>query len=247
MPAPLDLAVAAVIGVLWPAIEHFVFWARDRRRLDSGDPAARRGLYQRTFAVEWGLSAAAAFAWLTQGHPWRALPLYAPEPWRLALGMVVVLVVVALMTQQVSVVRRSAKARASVRRQIAPVARVLPGTTLERGWFMALSVTAGVCEEWLFRGVLTTLFAMWFGLPLAVLLANVSFGFGHAYQGRKQILTTGVIGLAMSGIVLATGSLVPAMLVHAVVDIGSGLTGYFALTLPDEAEPAAAPPSAGAA
>jgi membrane protease YdiL (CAAX protease family) len=72
---------------------------------------------------------------------------------------------------------------------------------------------------------MTAVLAAWWGLPLAVLLTNVAFGLGHAYQGREGMLKTGLVGFVMSGIVLATGSLVPAMILHAIIDLGGGADG----------------------
>lgn len=250
MPAPLDLAIAALIAVLWPAWEHFVVWPRFMRSLERGEPVARLRIYLRTFVTEWAMSLAALFVWVRGGHAWSALPLWAAAPWRIAVGAVLVLVLAWFSFAQLSRVRRSPKARAAVRRALGKVEPIVPHTARELGPFLALSVTAGICEEWLYRGVLTALLAGWFGagwyaLPAAVLLANVAFGFAHAYQGRTGIVRTGVVGLVMSGIVLATGSLMPAMIVHALVDAGSGLTTYTALTMPDE--PVVEPPPAASA
>ncbi len=238
MPAPIDLAVVVTLAVLWPAWEHYVAWPRTVRRIDSAAPGARAGEFRRILVMEWALVAATAIAWRVQGHAWEALPLYAPGAWRIVVGVVIVLALAGLMTHQVLAVRRSAKTRAAIRRGMAraSVDRLMPRTASERTWWIALSATAGVCEEWLFRGVLTMLLASWFGLPIAVILANIAFAFGHAYQGPRRAVVTGFVGLVMSGIVLATGSLVPAMIVHAVLDTGSGLSGHFAVMMPDPEE-----------
>src|SRR5206468_1060072 len=127
-------------------------------------------------------------------------------PWRLAIGAALVAALVVLMARQLGAVRRSAKARASILRQIGNVVSILPATPGELRLFFALSVTAGICEEWLYRGVLTALFAAWVGLPVAVLLANIAFGFAHSYQGKKGVISSGLLGLVMGGIVIATGS-----------------------------------------
>ena len=56
-------------------------------------------------------------------------------------------------------------------------------------------------------------------------MAVIAFGCAHAYQGVRGIVKTGLVGLAMSLIVVATGWLIPAMLVHWLVDYGAGVLG----------------------
>lgn len=245
----MDLLIVAGIAVLWPVWENAIAWPRFLRNVSGGDAGVRATAYRRGIATQWALSAFVALAWTLRGHAWSALPLYSPVPWRIGVGVVLAAGLIVLMAQQVAAVRRSPEARASIRRQIGDLEPMLPRTREELSAFMGLSVTAGVCEEWLFRGALTTLLAGWVGLPLAVLVASVAFGFGHAYQGPVGIAKTAGVGLVMSGIVLASGSLLPAMIVHATIDIGSGLATHIALTTvedaPVDSEPGPGGPDAG--
>lgn len=239
-----DVILVAVIAVLWPVWENAIAWPRFLRELAAGDPpVVRQRGYRQTVAIQWTLCAITVLVWLVQGRALASLPLYSPVPWRVWLGAAIAIAVVVLMALQVRTVRANADARATLRRQIGSLAPILPQSLAELAWFRVVSVTAGVCEEWLFRGVLTTVLAGWFGLPVAVGLSSVAFGFAHAYQGPAGIVKTGLVGLVMSGIVLATGSLVPAMIVHAAIDLGSGAATYIALTTRDE-PPAAAGASA---
>lgn len=235
MHAHADAMLVALIAIIWPVWENAVNWPRFLSRLASRDPSQERiDSYRYAVATQWGLCVLTAVVWAWQGHAWSALPLYSPVPWRIWVGVGVAVLVVGVMLQQVATVAGGATARATVRRQMGNIEPMLPRTPKELAWFRALAVTAGVCEEWLYRGVLTTLLASWFGVPVAVALASVAFGFGHAYQGRKGIAVTALVGLVMSGIVLVSGSLVPAMIVHAAIDLGSGQATHIALTVVDE-------------
>ncbi|HVP38302.1 MAG TPA: CPBP family intramembrane glutamic endopeptidase, partial [Candidatus Saccharimonadales bacterium] len=51
----------------------------------------------------------------------------------------------------------------------------------------------------------------------------------HAYQGAKGLLAAGVVGSGLTFVVLMCGSLLPAMALHALVDIGQGLVAWLAL------------------
>jgi hypothetical protein len=48
-------------------------------------------------------------------------------------------------------------------------------------------------------------------------------------QGVKGILSTGIVGTLLKLVVLIFGSLWPAIALHALVDIGSGLVAWLAL------------------
>ena len=94
---------------------------------------------------------------------------------------------------------------------------------------MATSVSAGICEEFVFRGYLIWAFQALLGLWGAALFSVVVFALAHAYQGAKGIVATGIAGVLLTLVVLISGSLIPAMVVHALVDIGSGLIAWAAL------------------
>lgn len=90
-------------------------------------------------------------------------------------------------------------------------------------WIL-LSVTAGICEEALFRGYLQRQFmALTKNAALGILLSAVMFGLSHAYQGLGHTMQIGVLG-AMSGILAHwRKSVRPGMIAHALQDIMGGL------------------------
>jgi uncharacterized protein len=101
---------------------------------------------------------------------------------------------------------------------------LLPRSTAERAAFAGVSVTAGVTEELVFRGFLVTALVVVAGSPLAAaLVAAAAFGLSHAYQGRVGALRAGVLGLLLTAPFLATGSILPSMTAHALLDLFGGL------------------------
>jgi uncharacterized protein len=104
------------------------------------------------------------------------------------------------------------------------VRRLIPKTPTERAVWILVSISAGVCEEILYRGWLLSLFAatlgsVWFGL----LISSIIFGLAHAYQGRNGILGTGVLGIIFGLLFIFSGSLIPGQVLHAVIDLNNGL------------------------
>lgn len=100
------------------------------------------------------------------------------------------------------------------------IAALLPRNRPELGWGAALSVNAGVVEEALFRLALPALLVIVTGEPLsAFALAALIFGALHAYQGWVGIAATTVVGLLMTLLYVVSGSIVLAMLVHALFDL----------------------------
>ena len=102
---------------------------------------------------------------------------------------------------------------------------MLPVSGHERLWFAVLSVSAGVCEELIYRGFLLEYFRgrlngpLHLNLTAAWLLTSVAFGTAHLYQGLKGILSTTIAWLALGMLAILSGSLALPMLLHALVDL----------------------------
>jgi membrane protease YdiL (CAAX protease family) len=103
---------------------------------------------------------------------------------------------------------------------VGDIAALLPRNRPELGWGAALSVNAGVVEEALFRLAMPALLVVVTGEPLsAFLLAAIVFGALHAYQGWVGVVATFVVGVLFTMIYVVSGSIVLAMLVHALFDL----------------------------
>ncbi len=103
---------------------------------------------------------------------------------------------------------------------VGDIAALLPRNRPELGWGAALSVNAGIVEEALFRLALPALLVIVTGEPIsAFLLAALVFGTLHAYQGWIGVLATTVVGLLFTLLYVVSGSILVAMLVHALFDL----------------------------
>jgi sodium transport system permease protein len=77
-----------------------------------------------------------------------------------------------------------------------------------------MALTPAICEEALFRGPILRGLATRFSPAVAAILTGLLFGIFHADPWR--LLPTAVLGVALSGIALASDSIVPAMAAHFV-------------------------------
>jgi hypothetical protein len=231
---PFDHLIFAIL-LLLPIVEWRWTWPRHLARLAAGAPDARLNFYRSLLLEEWIATAALVAWWMGTGRPWRALLLIPSSPTRFAIGMAVAVALCALLVLQNKAVLERPEVMPRVRKRLAYADPILPHTSGERRRFHAVSITAGVCEEVLFRGFLLWYFAVWVGPWPAAILSSIVFGVGHVYLGVRQIPNTALIGLIMAALVLLSGSLWPAMLVHAAMDWNSGDMGFNVMNAPETA------------
>jgi uncharacterized protein len=108
-------------------------------------------------------------------------------------------------------------------------ARMLaPQGPFESLLWIALAVTAGICEETIFRGYLQRQFVAWArSAPIGVLLSAALFGAGHIYQGAKATAVIGVYGLMFGILAEVRQNLRPGIITHAWHDAITGLVIRF--------------------
>jgi membrane protease YdiL (CAAX protease family) len=228
----LELLFVLLFTVVWPAYAAFVRYPRLRRAVAAGVPGARIAAYRGSLLTQWPLAALGVWIWIRGTDPdgelrrLHDLGLDGGSTTGTILAFALAAALGTFLIVQQRALAASPEARAEARRALAEHAALLPHTRTEFRWFVGVSVTAGVCEEILFRGFLTAWLAVWMPLWGAAAVATVVFGLAHAYQGRRGILQTGAAGAVFAALALIAGNLGAAMLLHAVVDLGSGRLAY---------------------
>jgi membrane protease YdiL (CAAX protease family) len=221
---PWDIAlIFFVLGVIVP-------W-RGRAKLrhllakPRVEPAERLSLYASTMAFQWIAVAVAGWRAWAHGFTSRDLGLVINDP--VKIGAIGVLGAASIAGLQWLNLRRMGRSSSPLRAPLQALAeRILPQSRAELIPFFALGVTAGVCEEFLYRGFAMTAFLRW-GLPLwiAVVASSLLFGLAHLYQGRGGFVSTTILGLLFGATRAAVVSLVPVMLWHIGVDLAAGIAG----------------------
>jgi uncharacterized protein len=225
----LDHLLAVLLLLVFPALSAWDV-PRLARRIAADPLHARTNAYFWNMALLWGVTTALIAAWWWAGRPVRDLGVQLPDSaaswwWTLLISGALTGVIV----QQGYSVAASPDAQAKVRETLAsrPALRtVLPSTPSEARVFSAAAITAGICEEVLYRGYLLWYFQSLVPGGVAIAAAILAFGAAHAYQGIQGILTTGIAGAISMAVYLLTGSLLAPIVLHATLDLVNGFTIY---------------------
>jgi len=178
---------------------------------------------------QWALVVAALVVMLANRRSLGGLWLAPPVGWRNA-GFALALAYVALVVVQGRVIAAKPAALTKLRAKWHPLRALIPHTPGEFRLFALLSLTAGICEEFLFRGYLVWVLQAVMGLIPAAIVSMVAFGLAHGYQGGKFGFRAFMAGVVMGVLALATRSLLPSMLLHFMIDLGGGWVTYMAMS-----------------
>ena len=106
---------------------------------------------------------------------------------------------------------------------------ILPQSYKEYLLFTLLvSVSAGICEELIFRWFLYSYIEIQSDWVIAVICSSFIFGLWHLYLGWKHVIKTALIGVLLCGIYLYFESIVVAIIAHIFMDVYSGTIAYYA-------------------
>jgi CAAX protease family protein len=182
-------------------------------------------LYASTIAFQWLAAAIVAWRAWARRYTTAQLGLLLHDPIRIGIAAVAGGAVLASL--QWLNLRRVGRLPAEARGPLQAIAeRILPQSTMELLPYLALAITAGLCEEFLYRGfAMAVLTRAGLQAWLVVLVSSVLFGLAHSYQGRGGMVMTFVVGLVLGMSRLAFHSLLPAILWHSAVDVVAGTAG----------------------
>jgi len=107
------------------------------------------------------------------------------------------------------------------RRLLPDFSALFPSGPRERLLFAAVAISAGVCEEVVFRGWLLCTLHNVVGLKgtTLVLAAAACFGLAHFYQGATGMIVTAIAGVLFTFLFVQSGSLLLPILIHIVIDL----------------------------
>ena len=204
--------------------------------LAAGVPGARIGVYRQTLVFEWGTAALALMVLLTTGaRPgagFEGAPLLerfasfgqgTPGFW---VGFGSAVMVMTAVTAWLSRRKAAPSTPSRWKKWLPDFGALLPQTPKERLWFAAVAISAGVCEEIVFRAWLPQFLHLGLGVSGAALLlfSVAGFALAHAYQGPAGVLATAYLAVLFTGIVVSTGSLLIPIGLHVLIDLRAVFT-----------------------
>lgn len=176
--------------------------------------------------VQWGLVIILLIFWSSTDRKIHDLFIYT-EPFlkfdtetlvSAAIGVIVSILNIALIFR----FSKSAKEKVSEAHQDESIQFLIPKTPVERFLFFWVSVTAGVCEEIIFRGLMLYYFShLPFDLSIFAigLISSLLFGIVHLYQGWKGVLQTAYLGAILFFLYVGTGTLWVPIVLHFLIDV----------------------------
>ena len=99
------------------------------------------------------------------------------------------------------------------------VINLAPRTLLEFALWACICISAGICEELLFRGYLLRQFSSLGGkVWVGVVVSSLIFGCGHGYEGVANMIKISIFGLLFCALLLKSKSMRPGIIGHAWFD-----------------------------
>jgi membrane protease YdiL (CAAX protease family) len=215
-------ALVVLVGVVLPLRTERRL-ARLRERI-ANDPRARLRFYARYLAVAAASLALCAVVVGTGGEGFdRAGAGWPPYATRMVVAGLVLaeLAVIAVLLVVKVVATRYDPAALDREKQLGRIAFLIPETPAERRAWPLVATAIGLQEEALFRGVFVLYVATLTGVSpwLLAVTAALVFAVGHRYQAWVGAVGTGGLGLGFGLVTAMTGSIWPAVVLHALFDL----------------------------
>ncbi len=211
--SPAAWVFTFVLVVVFPVVDYLVYF-----RLGS-----KVKLYTWNILAEWSLVVGCVWVIRASGLGLRDIgeQLGSPSRTLLASGLLLALVAAVVIASKTRSRKPSVE---QVSKAVGHARRLLPVNPTERMVWIAVALTAGICEELLYRGWLLNLIgnalgSVWAGL----LVSSIVFGLAHAYQGRNGIIGASVLGVLFGAVFVLSGTLILGQILHTAIDLNNGL------------------------
>lgn len=217
-----DHVILILVAIAQPILGYRSFH-RLMRLAATGRMVKLGHLYNRTIIGQWLLFALLLITWYSNHRPWAALGFTLHWDWQAAAGAG--LAIAALLTLIIRLRRLGGddeETREALLARLGQVEIILPRTPSQLRHFYAVSLTAGIVEESIWRGFMLWYLGHFMPLWAAVILSSISFGLAHAYQGAANVPRSALIGVVFALIYVLTGSLLIPILLHALADALQG-------------------------
>ncbi|WP_224996668.1 CPBP family intramembrane glutamic endopeptidase [Cesiribacter sp. SM1] len=215
----ITFILAALIGTVYPL--YFVLTYRKINSNIRADGRFRLADYKQTIFIFWLITGLILLNSISDNG--FGLNFY---PHFNTAAIVLSVLVAAFVLFQARQSKVTAETAPLVRDKMKDIYHYLPKSKKELRWFSWLSLSAGVCEEIIFRLFLFTFLLEHTHISIAFVLTNIIFAITHIGSGRQNLITSFILGLLLSAIYYFTDNIWIAIVLHAAIDINAGMLGY---------------------
>ncbi len=211
--------LAGLIGIIYPT--YFLLTYKKTNNSIKRDDKFRLIDYKQTISIFWGLTVLILINFFMTQLP--QLNLY---PNFNIIGIVLSILVLAFSVIQYKSSNITSDNFTIIKEKMKDLYHYLPKTRREFDWFIILSISAGICEEIIFRLFLYEFLKENANLLIAFILTNIIFAITHIGSGKQNIVSSFILGLLFSAIYYFTENIWIAVFLHIAIDINGGVLGY---------------------
>lgn len=219
MPTTTTFLLAIIIGIIYPIYIAFNHKKINENIKNNGN--YRLIDYKQTLIIFWGLTFLVLVNYFFQKQPEMNF-----TPSLSIIHIVLMLVIVAFAYFQYSTTKVSLESAKFVKEKLKDIYHYLPKSKKEFKWFLMLSISAGICEEIIFRLFLFEFLKRTTNFLIAFVLTNFIFSATHIGSGKSNLLSSFFLGLLFSIIYYFTDNIWLAIILHIAIDINAGILGY---------------------
>lgn len=211
-----------LIGLIYPT--YFFFTYKKTNHRIKNDENYRLVDYKQTIFIFWMLT------WLVIGNTFidKSMPLNFYPAFNTTGIVLAVLILIFIGLQMVTSKVSTIEKAESVIDKMKDNYHYLPKSKREFIWFNLLSLSAGICEEIIFRLFMFSYLLENTNLAIAFILTNVIFALTHMGSGKQNIIGAFILGLLFTAIYYFTNNIWLPMILHSAIDISAGVLGYYA-------------------
>lgn len=185
--------------------------------------ATKKDLYYTNGLILWIGGFLVTANYIMSGKPIEKLGFNWPKMDSLVIGLTAALVIIYLVDTYFSIKEfNREKSEESKTMEI-----LLPHTWKEYAHYSFLAISAGICEEVIYRGFLINYLRELLppgstNIYFAILIPSIIFAISHLYQGWLNVLKIFTISILFGHIYVQSESLLIVIIIHVMVDLISG-------------------------
>lgn len=221
-PTYIDHILVLLLGLALP----FLSGIRGSEKLGQMyfDERIRRRFYISNSLVLWIMTAMVLGIWYWNKRSFELMGFRAPEPGLTATILAAVLIILYVADVMYSML--SPKELAKTQEQWESSVPFLPEKYRELPAYTFMCITAGVCEEIMYRGFLVNYFIdpMSRSFPyMAAIFPAVLFSIAHFYQGYMAMFKIFLLSMLFALIFIFSKSLLYVVIIHFLIDFTGGV------------------------